>query len=99
TEAADKAKWAAYDSVVKGDRVPYLEHFKKGTIVFGRGGVHLTTPQQLKGATAMFICLGSPPNQITPTWEVQGAYFQGVKQTAAYRDTGVGNTCPTRAFK
>jgi hypothetical protein len=99
TEAAYKAKWAAYDSVVKGDRVRFLEHFKKGTIVFGRGGVRLTTPEQLKTATAMFICLGSPPNQITPTWEVRGAYFQGDKQTAPYSETGVGTTCPTRAFK
>ncbi len=99
TEAKYKAKWAAYDTVVKGDRVRFLEHFKKGTIVFGRGGVRLTTPQQFKTATAMFICLGSDPRQVTPTWEVQGAYFQGDKQTAPYSDTGVGSTCPTRAFK
>lgn len=99
SEAEYKAKWAAYDSVVKGDRVRFLEHFKKGTIVFGRGGVRLTTPQQLKTATAMFICLGSDPRQVTPTWEVQGAYFQGDKQTAPYSETGVGSTCPTRAFK
>ena len=99
TDAAYKAKWAAYDSVVKGDRVRLLEHFKKGTTVFGRGGVRITSPQQFKTASAMFICLGSDPRQVTPTWEVQGAYFQGDRQTAPYSDTGVGSTCPTRAFR
>jgi len=98
-DAEFKAKWVAYDSVVKGDRVAYLEHYKKGTIVFGRGGVHITTPEQFKAATAMYICLGSDPRQLTPTWEVQGAYFQGDKQTTPYSDTGVGSTCPTRAYK
>ncbi len=98
-DAQFKAKWAAYDAVVKGDRVRFLEHFKKGTIVFGRGGVRLTRPEQFKTATAMFICLGSNPRQVTPTWEVSGAYFRGDKQTAPYSDTGVGSTCPTRAFR
>ena len=98
-DAREKAKWAAYDAVVKGDRIPYLEHFKKGTIIFGRGGVRISTPEEFKSATAMFYCLGSDPRQATPTWEIRGGYFQGDKQTSSYTDTGVGTTCPTRAYK
>ena len=98
-DAREKAKWAAYDTVVKGDRIPYLEHFKKGTIIFGRGGARITTPEEFKSATAMFYCLGSDTRQNTPTWEVRGGYFQGDKQTSSYTDTGVGTACPTRAYK
>lgn len=78
-----------------GDKRIYIEKVRSEYAVYTYRGITVKTPADLKKATGLFRCV---VDGRTGTWSVYGGIFKGNKEEEPYTETGVGTTCPTRAY-
>lgn len=99
-EREQDAKWDKFEAAAKGDRAPYVRmwRYSGGGRVYGPGRTPITTPDQMRTASALYFC--SVKQGPVPTWTITGTHFKGDKRTGPdHVDTGVGSDCPSSAYK
>lgn len=98
-KAEEEAKWRAYTSVLKGDRLSIFNRYhRQGILLAGVGGRTLETPADFQ-RTPIMVKLAVDDNGLVSRWTLTVWRFRGDRLVDTQTKSGWGKDAPSSAYR